>query len=137
MSYLPVINLWCWHGTDAFVLIHRLKLQNKQNLGTVLCIILWSYRGEKAQFLCVFRFSITMMVSANPCEMTVTQKMTVAAITMMKTMNLRMKRRCPKKNWSGTIQSKELQKNQTFSLNELGIFGFFLLVTKLKWIPPS
>lgn len=48
MSYLPVINLWCWHGTDAFVLIHRLKLQNKQNLGTVLCIILWSYRCEKA-----------------------------------------------------------------------------------------
>lgn len=73
-----------------------------------------------------------MMVSANPCEMTVTQKMTVAAITMMKTMNLRMKRRCPKKNWSGTIQSKELQKNQTFSLNELGIFGFFLFVTELK-----
>lgn len=112
----------------AFVLIHILKLQKKQNLGTVLCIILFKF----VHFLCVFRFSIMMMVSANPCEMTVTQKMTVAAITMMKTMTLRMKRRCPKKNWSGTIQSKELQKNQTFSLNELGIFGFFLFVTKLK-----
>lgn len=66
-----------------------------------------------------------MMVLANPCEMTVTQKMTVAVITMMKMMILRTKRRCPKKNWSGTIQSKELQKNQTFSLNELGILGFF------------
>lgn len=73
-----------------------------------------------------------MMVLANPCEMTVTQKMTVAVITMMKMMILRMKRRCPKKNWSGTIQFKELQKNQTFSLNEFGIFGFFLFVTELK-----
>lgn len=125
MSYLPVKNLWCWHGRDAFVLIHRLKLQNKQNLGTVLCIILWSYRGEKAQFLCVFRFSITMMVSANPCEMTVTQKMTLAAITMMKMMTLRMKRRCPKKNWSGTIQSKELQKKSNIFIERTWYFWVF------------
>lgn len=105
----------------AFVLIHILKLQKKQNLGTVLCIILFKF----VHFLCVFRFSIMMMVSANPCEMTVTQKMTVAAITMMKTMTLRMKRRCPKKNWSGTIQSKELQKKSNIFIERTWYFWVF------------
>lgn len=105
----------------ALVLIHILKLQKKQNLGTVLCIILFKF----VHFLCVFRFSIMMMVSANPCEMTVTQKMTVAAITMMKTMNLRMKRRCPKKNWSGTIQSKELQKKSKIFIERTWYFWVF------------
>lgn len=105
----------------AFVLIHILKLQKKQNLGTVLCIILFKF----IHFLCVFRFSIMMMVSANPCEMTVTQKMTVAAITMMKTMTLRMKRRCPKKNWSGTIQSKELQKKSNIFIERTWYFWVF------------